>query len=100
MTNRATSALTWLFALSFAGFGCASQPAPRVVASEFRIAAAEFERPPRAVTGAEAASDFSTAVRAFDEAYAGLEGRARTPAPGELEAERGRLASRASWSPW
>ena len=73
----------------------AAPPAP----PSFRIAAADLDRDPRDVPGAEAAEDLDQAVLAFDEAYAGLDGLPRLPLPGRIAAARARIAARAWWEP-
>ncbi len=71
-------------------------------ASSLRIADGDFDRDPRAVSGEAAALDLDVAVRAFDEAYAGVdgaEGPLRLPPPARIAEVRARLAARARWSP-
>ncbi len=82
--------------------GCsprAATPPPRPSAPSLRIAEADFDRDPRAVSGAEAALDLDVAVRAFDEAYAGVEGAGPLPAADRIAAVRERLAAEAWWTP-
>ena len=84
---------------------CSPRPALHVAgakAESFRIADGDFDRDPRTVTGAAAALDLDVAVRAFDEAYAGVEGPLgpdRLPPAADIAAVRARLAARALWSP-
>jgi hypothetical protein len=93
----------WIAALLFAA-GCASPPRPSLppappAPASFRIAAADLDRDPRDVSGPEAAEDLDAAVRAFDQAYAGLDGLPRLPLPGTIAAVRARLVARARWEP-
>lgn len=63
------------------------------------IADADFDRDPSAVSAAGALADLDTALRAFEEAYAGLDGQPRLPAAAAIAAERRKLAARDRWTP-
>jgi hypothetical protein len=76
------------------GQGATDAPAPSL-----RIADEEFDRDPRAVSGAHAAEDLDVALRAFDEAYAGVDEGPRLPAEARIAAARALLAARARWAP-
>jgi hypothetical protein len=65
----------------------------------FRIDAADLDRDPRPVSGAEAAQDLDDAVHDFDQAYAGIDGLPRLPLPATIAAARARLAARRRWEP-
>jgi Peptidase family S41 len=87
--------------------GCSSRRVPlqgagAATQESLRIADGDFDRDPRAVSGAAAALDLDVAVRAFDEAYAGVEGAEglnRLPPAGRIAEVRARLVARARWSP-
>jgi hypothetical protein len=67
--------------------------------ASFLIADADFEREPRVVDAAGALADLDAAQRIFDEAYAGVDGQPRLPAPAQIVAARRMLAASASWAP-
>jgi hypothetical protein len=75
----------------------AEAPAPPEAPS-LLIADEDFGRDPRPVSGPEAALDLDVAVRAFAEAYAGVDGPPLPPA-GRIAATRARLAAGARWDP-
>ena len=96
LARSAFLALTTILALLH--LGCATVPAtaPR---SELRIADEDLDRDPRQVSAAEALLDLERSVTIFEEAYAGLDGVPRTPAPSALSAARARIRAEARWEP-
>jgi Peptidase family S41 len=84
---------------------CSPPPAPLPAAApleSLRIPDGDFDRDPRAVSGAAAALDLDLAVRAFDEAYAGVEGTdgpEPLPPASRIAEVRARLAAQPRWSP-
>ena len=81
--------------------GCATaHAAPRArTTNDLWVADRDLDGEPRAVDGASAARDLDVAVRAFDQAYAGLDGHAPTPPAARIAATRARLSSQTRWSP-
>lgn len=81
--------------------GCAARPArnPTVDAPDVRIAESELGRAPRDVTREEALADLARAVYVFDQAYAGVDGQARMPAPKRIADSQARIRSQPSWTP-
>jgi hypothetical protein len=97
--RRLVAALATLTTLAS---GCAAAPraaAPGGATESFHIADGDFDRDPRPVSGAAAALDLDVAVRAFDDAYAGVDGAPRLPSAARIAAARARLAARARWEP-
>ncbi|XXT16058.1 S41 family peptidase [Sorangium sp. So ce429] len=91
-------------ALSFASLACAPAPArapshdpapPR----SLRIPDADLDRGPRTVSAAEALRDLDDARYAFEQAYAGLDGRSPSPSPRAIARAEGALRGRAAWRP-
>ncbi len=82
-----------------AGCAAAPPPAPITLEPSFALAREDLDRAPRTVTAAEALLDLDAAIRIFDEAYAGVDGLARTPSGATLSAARAKLGSRAAWEP-
>ena len=73
--------------------------APAPPAGSLRIADGDFDRDPRPVSGEAAALDLDVAVRAFDEAYAGVEGAPRLPELTRIAAARDELQAEGRWTP-
>jgi hypothetical protein len=72
---------------------------PATPAASLRIADGDFDRDPRPVSGREAALDLDVAVRAFAEAYAGVEGALRLPPSERIAATRAKLEAQPRWTP-
>ncbi|WP_437924247.1 S41 family peptidase [Sorangium sp. So ce291] len=91
-------------ALSFASLACAPAPArapsrdPAPLRS-LRIPDADLDRGPRTVSTAEALRDLDDARYAFEQAYAGLDGRSPSPSPRAIARAEGALRGRAAWRP-
>ncbi|XXY52230.1 S41 family peptidase [Sorangium sp. So ce269] len=91
-------------ALSFAALACAPAPArtpshdPSPLRS-LRIPDADLDRGPRTVSAAEALRDLDDARYAFEQAYAGLDGRSPSPSPRAIARAEGALRGRAAWRP-
>jgi hypothetical protein len=64
-----------------------------------RIADADIDREPRPVSAAEAIEDLEETARVFAEAYAGVDGAPRTPAPERIADARSQILDRARWEP-
>jgi hypothetical protein len=102
---RATLFAAILLAAALAGCTARTPQVPEQGSADaageesLRIADEDFDRDPRTVSGAQAALDLDVAVRAFDEAYAGVEGVPRLPPPEGIAAARALLAARARWAP-
>jgi hypothetical protein len=80
--------------------GCARDARPTSPAERsFLIPEAHFDRPPRDVSATEAIADVDVAIRAFHEAYAGLDGLSRTPPEHAVRRTKERLGERGSWAP-
>jgi hypothetical protein len=62
-----------------------------MVSSEFAVATEDLDRAARAVPPEAALLDLAQAWRIFDEAYAGVDGRPRTPSVAALEGARAHL---------
>jgi hypothetical protein len=73
--------------------------APSPAAGSLRIADGDFDRDPRPVSGREAALDLEVAIRAFDEAYAGVDGAPRLPEPERIAAAREEIQAEGRWMP-
>ncbi|WP_437619177.1 S41 family peptidase [Sorangium sp. So ce1151] len=91
-------------ALSFASLACAPAPArapahdPAPLRS-LRIPDADLDRGPRTVSAAEALRDLDDARYAFEQAYAGLDGRSPSPSTRAIARAEGALRGRAAWRP-
>ncbi|WP_437827464.1 S41 family peptidase [Sorangium sp. So ce1153] len=91
-------------ALSFASLACAPAPArapahdPAPLRS-LRIPDTDLDRGPRTVSAAEALRDLHVARYAFEQAYAGLDGRSPSPSPRAIARAEGALRGRAAWRP-
>jgi hypothetical protein len=66
----------------------AARPSDAPARPSLLIADADFDRDPREVDAAGALADLDTALRVFDEAYAGLDGQPRLPDAAALAAAR------------
>lgn len=91
-------------ALACASLGCALPPARAAVQQptpyrNLRIADGDLDREPQTVSAEDALRDLDDARYAFEQAYAGLDGRARVPSPAAIARAEGVLRGRAAWRP-
>ncbi|XYH94205.1 S41 family peptidase [Sorangium sp. So ce1128] len=91
-------------ALACASLACAPAPAraPSHDAAplrSLRIPDGDLDRGPRTVSAAEALRDLDDARHAFEQAYAGLDGRSPSPSPQAIARAKGALRGRAAWRP-
>ncbi|AUX24602.1 uncharacterized protein SOCEGT47_051410 [Sorangium cellulosum] len=101
---RPVAAAALVAALACAALGCAQPPARAPVQEpapyrSLRIADGDFDREPRTVSAEDALRDLDDARYAFEQAYAGLDGRARAPSPAAIARVEGALRGRAAWRP-
>ncbi|WP_437303409.1 S41 family peptidase [Sorangium sp. So ce388] len=98
------AAASLIAALACASLACAPAPArapshdPAPLRS-LRIPDADLDRGPRTVSAAEALRDLDDARYAFEQAYAGLDGRSPSPSPRAIARAEGALRGRAAWRP-
>lgn len=84
---------------SFNAHAAQPQTTGALAPSSLRIADGDFDRDPLAVDADAALADLDAALRIFDEAYAGLEGKPRLPAASKLAETRARLSTTPRWEP-
>ncbi|MGK4003207.1 S41 family peptidase [Sorangium sp. So ce1036] len=101
---RPVAAAALVAALACAALGCAQPPARAPVQEpapyrSLRIADGDFDREPRTVSAEDALRDLDDARYAFEQAYAGLDGRARAPSRAAIARDEDALRGRAAWRP-